>query len=60
MHKKIGEKVNVLCESNNKSYTDDFFRVEIKNYDKKIKKRVGQIFKVKLVGIYKDFFIAEV
>ena len=60
MHKKIGERVNVLCESNNKSYTDDFFRVEIKNYDKKIKKRVGQIFKVKLVGIYKDFFIAEV
>ena len=50
----------ILCESNNKSYTNDFYRVKIKNYDQRLKKKIGQIFKVKLVGTKDDLFLAEV
>ncbi len=59
MTKKIGEEVNVLCESNNKSYTDDFYRVEIKNSEQNNIKRVGQVSKVKLIGINNDFFLGD-
>ncbi len=60
MTEKIGQMVDILCESNNKSYTNDFYRVKIKNYDQRLKKKIGQIFKVKLVGTKDDLFLAEV
>ena len=59
MKKKVGKSVSILYESDNKSYTDDFFKVKI--IQKEIfKELVGEIIQVKIIGIKDDYLIAEV
>ena len=58
MENSIGQKVNILFESILKSYTDNFFKVELNS--RKIPKNLpGSILKVKLNSLRNGKFLAE-
>jgi tRNA A37 methylthiotransferase MiaB len=59
MQKKNGRKIKVLFESTNLSYTDDFFKVKIKNNTNKELNK-GEIIEVKILNNNENFLKAIV
>ena len=59
MNDQIGKNVNVLYESNKRSYTDNFFKVNLNFKNSSSKKMVGSIIKVKLKSIKDGSFLAS-
>ena len=59
MNDQIGKNVNVLYESNKRSYTDNFFKVNLNFKNSSSKKMVGSIIKVKLKSIKDGAFLAS-
>ena len=59
MKNKIGETVNLLYESDKKSYTDDYFKVSIIN-NKSKNFKVGDIVRVKIKSNNENFLLAEI
>ena len=59
MQEKNGRKIKVLFESTNLSYTDDFFKVKIKNNTNKELNK-GEIIEVKILNNNENFLKAIV
>ena len=58
--KKIGENIEILYETENLSYTNNFYKVSIDSKNKKIEKMNGQIIEVKLRSFSNGKFCAEI
>ena len=58
--KKIGEKIEILYETKELSYTNNFYKVAVDCQNKKIDKMKGQIIKVQLNSFSGGKFFAEV
>tara|TARA_Y100000589_G_scaffold245366_1_gene233091 strand:+ start:247 stop:1491 length:1245 start_codon:yes stop_codon:yes gene_type:complete len=58
--KKIGEKIEILYETKDLSYTNNFYKVAVDCQNKKIDKMKGQIIKVQLNSFSGGKFFAEV
>ena len=58
--KKIGEKIEILYETKDLSYTNNFYKVAVDCQKKKIDKMKGQIIRVKLNSFSSGKFFAEV
>ena len=58
LNKKIGKSVRILFETNKKSYSDQFFKVELKR-SKNFNSKSGSLLSVVIVSRKKDFLIAE-
>ena len=58
--KKIGEKIEILYETKDLSYTNNFYKVAVDCQNKKIDKIKGQIIKVQLNSFSGGKFFAEV
>ena len=58
--KKIGENIEILFETKDLSYTNNFYKVTVDSKNKKIEKMNGQIIKVKLKSFYNGKFFAEI
>ena len=58
--KKIGEKIEILYETKDLSYTNNFYKVTVDCQNKKIDKMKGQIIKVQLNSFSGGKFFAEV
>ena len=59
MNDQIGKNVNILYESNKRSYTDNFFKVNLNFKTSSSKKMAGSIIKVKLKSIKDGKFLAS-
>ena len=57
--KNIGKIIEVLYETKNLSYTNNFYKVTIDSKNKKVEKMNGQIIKVKLKSFTNGKFFAE-
>ena len=58
--KKIGENVEILFETKDLSYTNNFYKVTVDSKNKKIEKMNGQIIKVKLKSFSNGKFFVEI
>ena len=58
--KKIGEKIEILYETKDLSYTNNFYKVAVDCQNKKIDKMKGQIIQVQLNSFSGGKFFAEV
>ena len=58
--KKIGENIEILLETKDLSYTNNFYKVTVDSKNKKIEKMNGQIIKVKLKSFSNGKFFAEI
>ncbi len=58
--KKIGENIDILYETKDLSYTNNFYKVTIDSKKKKIEKMNGKIVKVKLKSFSNGKFSAEI
>ena len=58
--KKIGENIEILYETKDLSYTNNFYKVTVDSSNKKIEEMNGQIIKVKLKSFSNGKFFAEV
>ena len=58
--KKIGENIEILFETKDLSYTNNFYKVTVDSKNKKIEKMNGQIIKVKLKSFSNGKFFAEI
>ena len=58
--KKIGENVEILFETKDLSYTNNFYKVTVDSKNKKIEKMNGQIIKVTLKSFSNGKFFAEI
>ena len=57
MNKKIGDKIRILFETNNLSYSDDFFKVSTEMFgDRKVEK--GELIEVEVIAKEKNFLRA--
>jgi hypothetical protein len=57
MNEKIGDKIRILFETKNLSYSDDFFKVSTKMFgDRKVEK--GELIEVKVIAKEKNFLRA--
>ena len=57
MNEKIGDKIRILFETKNLSYSDDFFKVSTKIFsDRKIVR--GELIEVKVTAKEKNFLKA--
>jgi len=62
MKKKIGRKVEILFESNKKSYTDDYYKVSLigEKAQLNMKKAIGSVISVRVVSKKNDRLMAEI
>ena len=58
--KKLGENIEILYETKDLSYTNNFYKVTVDSKNKKIDKMNGQIIKVKLRSFSNGKFFAEI
>ena len=57
--KKIGENIEILYETKDLSYTNNFYKVTVDSKNKKIDKMNGQIINVRLKSFSNGKFFAE-
>lgn len=60
LDKKIGKSATILFESIKNSYTNEYFKVRLKNFRGKILPKSGKILNVKLLQRYNELLIAEI
>ncbi len=58
--KKIGDNIEILFETKDLSYTNNFYKVAVDPKNKKIERMNGQIIKVKLKSFSNGKFFAEI
>ena len=58
--KKLGENIEILYETKDLSYTNNFYKVTVDSKNKKIDKMNGQVIKVKLRSLSNGKFFTEV
>ena len=60
LNKEIGKSATILFESFKNSYTNEYFKVKLTNFEGKIPPQSGKIFNVKLLQRQNDTLIAEI
>ena len=62
MQKKINKTAKILFENQKLSYTNDYFKVRIKNFseEQSIQEHKGKLIDIKLLSVENDFFNGEI